>query len=103
MQHRTNGKYGENLYAQYGSPGYPQPTARDATTSWYNEVRVYNFSNPGFSMNTGHFTAVVWKNTKELGIATATNRSGATYIVANYSPWGNVMGQFPQNVFPANY
>jgi hypothetical protein len=31
----------------------------------------------------------------------ATSKTGATYVVANYSPPGNYQGQFPANVLPA--
>lgn len=46
----------------------------------------------------GHFTQVVWKDTKELGIAKATGKKGGTYVVANYNPSGNFIGKFSENV-----
>lgn len=51
-------------------------------------------------MQTGHFTQVVWKGSKELGIAKANSASGKCYIVANYNPAGNMLGAFQQNVLP---
>jgi len=65
---------------------------------WYNEIKDYNFQKPGFGMNTGHFTQVVWKGTTEGGWGIATNAQGNCYVVGNYSPPGNYEGQFPQNV-----
>ena len=47
----------------------------------------------------GHFTQVVWKDSKKLGIAYASGKSG-TYVVANYDPAGNFLGQYPENVQP---
>lgn len=32
-----------------------------------NEEAAYNYSAPGFSDTTGHFTQVVWNNTKQVG------------------------------------
>ena len=53
--------------------------------------------------NVGHFTQVVWKSSKELGVGKATSRSGRIYVVANYYPPGNYQGQFAQNVLPPQY
>jgi Cysteine-rich secretory protein family len=50
--------------------------------------------------NVGHFTQVVWKSSKELGVGKAKSRSGRIYVVANYYPPGNYQGQFAQNVLP---
>ncbi|KAF4524950.1 hypothetical protein B566_EDAN014131, partial [Ephemera danica] len=97
LQHRTTRTYGENLYAMWGSRS--NVNGRTAVQAWYNEVKYYNFRSQGFSMKTGHFTQVVWKGSKELGIAIVTRGTG-TFIVANYSPGGNMMGQFRANVFP---
>jgi hypothetical protein len=46
-----------------------------------------------------HFSQVVWKNSKELGIAMARDQTGKVIVVANYNPPGNYIGQFTQNVF----
>lgn len=43
-------------------------------------------------MHTGHFTQVVWKGSKEMGVGRATARSGNIYVVANYAPGGNMQG-----------
>ena len=74
-----------------------------ATDDWYKEIKFYNFSKPGFSTSTGHFTQVVWKGSQKLGIGFAVTRDGKTlYVVAQYSPPGNYQGQFQQNVLPAS-
>ena len=76
-----------------------------ATDAWYNEIKDYNFANPGFSSATGHFTQVVWKSTTKIGFGVAFGqmKSGAytfncAYVVANYKEPGNYLGQFPTNV-----
>ncbi|KAG7090345.1 hypothetical protein E1B28_009465 [Marasmius oreades] len=68
---------------------------------WTNEAKDYNPKNP----QTSHFTQVVWKNTKEVGCAIKTCPNlfdskfrDAQFLVCEYNPPGNVIGQFPRNV-----
>ena len=71
----------------------------EATKSWYNEITKYDFNKPGFSMETGHFTQVVWKNSKEVGFGVAkTKNKKKCIVVANYFPAGNYLNQFKENV-----
>lgn len=61
----------------------------------------YNFETGKFTMKTGHFTQVVWKSSKELGIGKATGTHDGvpcTYIVARYRPPGNYQGKFQTEV-----
>jgi hypothetical protein len=37
-----------------------------------------------------------------LGIAKALSKKGGTYVVCNYDPAGNYLGQFPQNIGKPN-
>ncbi|CEF66660.1 CAP domain-containing protein [Strongyloides ratti] len=90
FEHDTNTKYGENLYFHSHTPD-------DAVNSWYSEVRHYSFHFPIFSFSTGHFTALVWKSTKEMGCGTAKGKKGY-YVVCKYSPPGNVHGKYSENV-----
>lgn len=69
LQHRKNNKYGENLFM---STGIGTKIHELAVKSWYDEIQNYNFNRPGFSPNTGHFTQVVWKTSKELGVGVVT-------------------------------
>ena len=78
-----------------------QLTGRKVTDMWYEEHDKYNYSNPGFSSTTGHFTQIVWQNSKEMGAGKAVSSSGAQFVVARYQPPGNVRGLFPENVKPA--
>ncbi|CAF4223576.1 unnamed protein product, partial [Rotaria sordida] len=49
-------------------------------------------------MKTGHFTQVVWRSTKKLGVGVAYADEGRTvYVVAQYSPPGNYQGQYQAN------
>ena len=66
------------------------------TNMWYNEIKNYDFNNPGFSLNTGHFTQVVWKDSKEFGIGLYC--SGACYMTGNYYPGGNYNNMYSTQV-----
>ena len=90
----NNNPLGENLYMCSGTA----ITGKSMTTSWYNEIKDYDFNKPGFSMQTGHFTQVIWKSTTQMGIGYAKSESGNYYGVANYYPAGNFTGEFKQNV-----
>lgn len=72
---------------------------KKATNQWYSEIKDYNFEKPGFNGKTGHFTQVVWKNSKEVGFGVAKAPNGAFYAVANYFPAGNYANQYADNVF----
>ncbi|WP_157229145.1 CAP family protein [Nocardia brevicatena] len=87
---------GENLVGGQGRWD-AVPFVQMGTKMWYDEVKDYDFNNPGFSMATGHFTQLVWKASTQLGVGYASE-GGYTAGVALYSPPGNVQGQFPQNV-----
>uniref|UniRef100_A0A674GSK6 Golgi-associated plant pathogenesis-related protein 1 n=1 Tax=Taeniopygia guttata TaxID=59729 RepID=A0A674GSK6_TAEGU len=93
----ANGNCGENLaWASYDQSG------KDVADRWYSEIKNYSFQNPGFSSRTGHFTAMVWKNTKKMGVGKASASDGSTFVVARYDPAGNVVnpGYYEENVLP---
>ncbi|TFY68361.1 hypothetical protein EVJ58_g1061 [Rhodofomes roseus] len=89
----TLGPYGENLAAGTGdSYGIDQ-----AIQSWTDEVSQYNANSPEAS----HFTQVVWKASTKVGCAVqdcdgifASSFGKAHYYVCEYSPQGNVIGEF---------
>jgi uncharacterized protein YkwD len=88
-------EYGENLAA--GTSGTLSPS--DVVAMWVGEARAYNYARGGFSMSTGHFTQVVWRGSTELGCG-RSQCNGMDVWVCNYSPAGNVEGEFRENVRP---
>lgn len=94
------GKYkgndmGENIFMCQGT----EATGEMATNDWYNEVKSHNFKKD-FQKSSGHFTQIIWKDTKEVGFGVA-NRGNTYYVVANYYPPGNFLGQYSKNVLKA--
>jgi uncharacterized protein YkwD len=102
FRHRTSGDtayvhYGENLYSVF-SVGLKRKTAIDASMSWAREKKDYTYAPVAKYEEkvVGHYTQMVWKNTKELGMGIGICPEGyVTVIVANYNPPGNYIGQFP--------
>eukprot|EP00794_Sanderia_malayensis_P015913 gene15913-17513_t len=91
MKHSYVQGEGENIY--YSKSKHVGACA-DAALAWYNEIKDYNYNSPGFSGATGHFTQLVWKSSKKVGVGIATSAPDAngyktTYIVAKYTPQGN--------------
>lgn len=90
---------GENLGMKWTSTG-DDFTGAQVADQWYGGVSKYNFSTYS-GTETGLFTQMVWKDSKEFGIGKAKNKENKWIVVANYWPAGNVVGRHPQNVFPA--
>lgn len=99
----SQGPYGENLYClSSAAPVGLLDAAISAIDAWAGEVVFYH-EGDGFSHKTGHFTQMVWKNSRRLGCATARSKRGgrdSVYVVCNYDPPGNVSGEFRRNVLP---
>ncbi|XP_053668153.1 uncharacterized protein LOC128718555 [Anopheles marshallii] len=96
MQHRSNNKYGENIYAAFGKSNV---TGTEAVDAWYNEIKDYTFgaANPSNFSQVGHFTQVVWKKSRKIGVGIAAQGKNI-YVVCNYDPPGNYGGQYSANV-----
>merc|ERR1712055_148419 len=62
------------------------------------EIKDYTFGNEG-GQGTGHFTQVVWKGSTDVGVGVAQEGSKVV-VVSNYSPPGNMRGQYADNVPP---
>ncbi|KAM3551950.1 hypothetical protein ARSEF4850_007625 [Beauveria asiatica] len=105
--------FGQNLAmaASSGDLGSMDSAVGKASKDWYAEVKDYGNSygqqNPATSAMIGHFTQLVWKNTQKVGCATFKCPPGAKwdmpslYTVCNYSPPGNVQGEYGSNVLPS--
>lgn len=91
----SGGPYGENLAAGYGN-------ATSSVEGWGDEAKDYDFSKGDFGEATGHFTQLVWKATTSTGCGVADcqgeNGTPGWYLVCEYWPQGNVIGEFLQEV-----
>ncbi|KAF8788970.1 Golgi-associated plant pathogenesis-related like protein [Argiope bruennichi] len=104
FHHSNNPQYGENLFVVYMSNNsVPTVTAQQVVESWYSEHVFYPFDGHitrDIISNAGHFTQVLWKNSRELGIGKAISKNNRLYVVANYYPAGNILRRFTENVPP---
>lgn len=92
LQHSPH-RHGENL--AIGSAGTLD--AERVVELWYKERELYDFEDPGFTMETGHFTQLVWASSRNLGCA-KTRCPGVDLWICNYTPGGNTLNHFEANV-----
>ena len=67
---------------------FPQ-SGRRAVDVWYTGSALYRPGGP-FNSKIGTFTQLVWKTTEKLGVGRAIGKNGQFYVLAVYSPRGNV-------------
>ncbi|KAF9265945.1 PR-1-like protein [Marasmius fiardii PR-910] len=81
-------------------------TIKQAVNRWMTEEHAYDYNDPETNFQrTGHFTQIVWKDTKRVGCAMTRcetplrfNGIPYQYVVCRYSPSGNVSGRYQENV-----
>eukprot|EP00040_Diaphanoeca_grandis_P030541 m.180651 g.180651 ORF g.180651 m.180651 type:complete len:333 (+) comp32032_c0_seq2:277-1275(+) len=128
FQHSVGSGYGENLASRSSAStgGYPAPSSvSDGPTpvnSWYNEIDCYTYPTAAgddgacnltctsamYASGCGHFTALVWKKTTEMGCGYTTcqytdqgYKWTQVVTVCQYgAEVGNVIGQYYGNVLP---
>uniref|UniRef100_A0A6S6SD88 SCP-like extracellular n=1 Tax=uncultured Thiotrichaceae bacterium TaxID=298394 RepID=A0A6S6SD88_9GAMM len=108
MQHRSHAgsnpkKYGENLFwgsALKWSDGRRESqkiTAQEVAREWAIEVQHYSYSRnscrPGEQC--GHYTQMVWRDTRQVGCAMTLCPDQGQIWVCSYNPPGNWVGQRP--------
>jgi hypothetical protein len=100
FQHSGSALYGENLAYFEGYGNDIVILLKKAIDNWYNEITLYNFTNPGYKQGTGHFTCLVWKSSTKFGMGFSIDPSNNNKvdITFNSEPPGNYQGQFAQNV-----
>ncbi|KAF3791134.1 Glioma pathogenesis-related protein 1 [Nymphaea thermarum] len=96
LQHSfDNGTFvmGENIFWGSGSGWTP----RDAVRAWVDEQKYYSYSgNQCLGGHVcGHYTQVVWRETRRLGCARVVCDTGDVFMTCNYDPPGNYIGQRP--------
>ena len=93
--------YGQNIYAAAGFT----PTLADASFAWASEQPYHDYGSNTCAVGKvcGHYTQMVWRTTTQVGCGQAscsTNSPFPTFpiwhfIVCNYAPPGNYIGQKP--------
>jgi uncharacterized protein YkwD len=92
----SNGEYGENIWS--GTKGYF--SWEDMVNTWGKEKQYFipNRAIPnacqGSWQQCGHYTQLIWQETKKVGCGLASN-SQREFLVCQYNPPGNVQGEQP--------
>lgn len=100
LEHRKNCPHGENIYCVSSNDPNFTITGNTPVDTWYEEIKLHPFGKEPSNLKSGHFTQVIWKSSELLGVGVAKNRHGRIYVVANYSPAGNFVGDYVENVPP---
>lgn len=87
---RGDGRYGENLYEITGATTNPS----DVVNAWASESRDYDAKANTCARRCGHYTQVVWRDTKTVGCGVAGDKRRQVWV-CNYDPFGNVAGERP--------
>ena len=88
---------GENLFA--GTTGYYAPEAM--VGAWVEEKKNYkpgvfpNNSRTGNLDDVGHYTQLMWRDTRSVGCAVVAGPEDLEYLVCRYTQVGNVEGERP--------
>lgn len=98
LTHTQDRSYGENLAQNWGSETYKP---KRVVNNWLNEEANFDYAtNTCKQGSCGHYTQVVWRDTKRLGCSYALCLNPGSYklsgiYVCEYAPPGNYRGQKP--------
>ncbi|KAJ4792697.1 hypothetical protein LUZ62_043943 [Rhynchospora pubera] len=88
----SHGDYGENLFWGSGDCW----TVNQIVQAWFIEMKDYDYPTNTCRKVCGHYTQIVWRNTKRLGCAVVIcDDDQGTFAICNYDPPGNYVGMWP--------
>jgi len=92
FRHRPDSPWGQNLYAVTGSEYLPQ----QIVNGWAAEAKDFDYpaNRCREDRMCGHYTQLVWRNTREVGCAVARGGNREVWV-CEYSPKGNYIGMRP--------
>jgi uncharacterized protein YkwD len=90
FRHQPKSPYGENLLEMTGA----HASAAQVVSDWASESRNYDFRSNRCNGTCGHYTQIVWRDTKEVGCGVARSRNREVWV-CEYNPPGNWAGQRP--------
>jgi pathogenesis-related protein 1 len=88
--HRPKSEYGENLFEIRGANSSPA----QVVSAWASESRNYDYRTNSCRDVCGHYTQIIWRDTKELGCGVARNARREIWV-CDYNPPGNWVGRRP--------
>ena len=92
-----NRKYGINFFFSRNNS-----SGEEVSLFWYEGKNKYDIENDINNKKNieeiNNFTQLIWKNTKEVGFGFTNDTEGNFYVMALYSPKGNIKGQYENNV-----
>ncbi len=90
FRHSPNSPFGENLFEIRGASASPP----EVVSHWADESRDYDYKNNRCRGVCGHYTQLVWRNTRNVGCAAARGRNREVWVCV-YDPPGNWIGERP--------
>ncbi|PON97975.1 Ves allergen [Trema orientale] len=90
----SNGPYGENIFWGSGTGWTPL----QAVSAWVDERKWYRYVSNSCAGGQvcGHYTQIVWRETRRIGCARVTCVDGkGVFMICNYDPPGNYYGEKP--------
>ncbi|KAL5726994.1 hypothetical protein ACHQM5_000232 [Ranunculus cassubicifolius] len=92
--HSTGGSYGENLYC---GQHFERHSASMAVRKWAGENIYYHRDTKSCDSNQmcGHYTQIIWRNSKRVGCARVKCNNGGVFIICVYDPPGNFKNEDP--------
>ena len=109
-KNKNRERLGENIFSCNSvlktKPCYDITSAKPVD-EWYNEINNYNFTKPGFTIDSSHFSQIIWKETTKIGCGAALKDDDElTYkVVCYYYKAGNILNpdKFKENVLEYSY
>ncbi|XP_073983222.1 salivary antigen-5-like [Rhodnius prolixus] len=101
-ENKDGSPMGQNLYIKMSTRAQNvnktfSAWVKSMVKGWFDEVQLYAYGD-SFSAQTGHYTQMVWAKTARLGCGYSYYLQDfwyVGYLVCNYSPAGNYVGQKP--------
>lgn len=80
--------FGQNIFCCVETSLMLSISGQEVASYWYSSIKRYDFfKSPHLlhiNVNAGHFTQMVWKNTKYVGIGKAISNTGKTLVVGKF-------------------